>query len=541
MNGRALTYKKFEHQLAFWAGIITTIAGISLQLPMFFSARMNHYHLYGMAIPPSMYAGMALIVVGVAVTIYGVWPVSPGIIKDSSRIRVRAMDGAPIRSSHVALLAILTFAIVIDTMKPTTLAFIAPGAELEYHLRGPLNPHANALPIALYPLSGITGTVIGSFAWGWLSDKLGRRSAILIATVIFISSSTCGAMPKYWMNLLCCLYMGLGAGGMIPIAYTLISETIPARHRGWIMVLLGGGGASLAYFCTSFLASTIGSPQHFGWRIMWLVGIPIGLVLVLLNHWIPESPRYLIQHGRDDEARAVMLRYGAALIDEKDEISTDHSVKNSYWQVISGSLLTAGLVVLILGISIGLTQYGLQQWMPSDLQKAGFTSANATDILRDASLYGLPFSVPVALLYGFWSSRKTIIGLVIINMLAMAGFIVGGARLIHDHGLLQVFLVLPTTGIALLTGLLVVYAVEVYPTKVRSRGSGLAAGATKFGGVLILALAATAFTTPSIATVTVIALVPMGLAVIAIAAFGPETYRRTLEEISTSRPETLVS
>ena len=69
------------------------------------------------------------------------------------------------------------------------------------------------------------------------------------------------------------------------------------------MVLIGGAGAG-AYIITGWLASAL-VPQ-FSWRILWLLGAPTGVLLILLNRWIPESPRFLVANGRDAEARAVM-------------------------------------------------------------------------------------------------------------------------------------------------------------------------------------------------------------------------------------------
>jgi putative MFS transporter len=62
--------------------------------------------------------------------------------------------------------------------------------------------------------------------------------------------------------------------------------------------------------------------------------------------------------------------------------------------------------VLLLGVSIGLTQYGFQQWMPSNLQKLGYSAVSASSVLRYSALIGLPLSLPIACLYGFWSSQQ---------------------------------------------------------------------------------------------------------------------------------------
>jgi MFS transporter, putative metabolite:H+ symporter len=534
MTGAGGHRTKFEHPIAFWAGIAITTAGIVVQLPMFFQARMNHYRLAGMPISPLMLAGMAAIMVGMVVSTYGVYPARPPdrIQKQYTNLRVRALDTAPIKASHAIFLCVLTIAIVIDTMKPTTLAFVSPGAELEYGLRGPLLPRAHALPIGLYALSGITGTVIGSVLWGHLSDKIGRRASLLLANIIFIASSTCGAMPRFWLNLVCCLLMGIGAGGMLPIAVTLMSETIPARHRGWLMVLVGGGGAGLAYVATSWLSATIGAPDHFGWRIMWLVGLPTGLLLLMFNRWIPESPRFLLLHGRDEEARDVMQRYGAVLVDGDADAHEQPQIKDRFGQLFNSQFFLLSSCIVLLGISIGLLQYGFQQWMPSNLQKLGYTSVSASTVLRNSSLYGLPLCIPIAYLYGFWSSRKTIIVLMLFNLLDMAIFAAGSASVVQHRLLMEALLIIPTWSVGLLAAVLAIYAVEVYPTIVRSRGCGLAAGATKAGGVLILALAATEFTSPSIRYTALIAMIPMVLALPVLIRYGPETNLRSLEHIN---------
>lgn len=543
ITGAAAGRAKFEHPLIFWTGITITSAGVVVQLPMFFEARMNHYRLAGMPISPLMIAGMVAIVVGMLVATYGVFPAKPPdrVRKEYSNLRTQTLDTAPLKASHVIFLCTLIIAIVIDTMKPTTLSFISPGAELEYGLRGPLLPHAHGLPIALYPLSGITGTVIGSVIWGLLADKIGRRAALLIANVIFIASSTCGAMPAYWLNLICCLLMGIGAGGMLPIAVTLMSETIPARLRGWLMVLVGGGGAGLAYLATSWLSATIGAPDHFGWRIMWLVGLPTGLFLLVLNRWIPESPRFLLLHGRDEEARDVMQRYGAVLVEGDRDSRDEPELKDRFSRLFSGQFLVLSSCILLLGASIGLLQYGFQQWMPSNLEKLGYTAVSASTVLRNSSVYGLPLCIPIAYLYGFWSSRKTIILLVLFNLLDMLTFVVGAGNLVQHRLLMEALLIVPTWSVGLLAAVVAIYAVEIYPTVVRSRGCGLAAGATKAGGVLILALAATELTSPSIRYTAVIATIPMLLALPALILYGPETHRRSLEQIKVGRHDRAVA
>jgi putative MFS transporter len=522
----------YEHPVAFWAGVFAVTVGVLLHFPMYYESRHMNYRMAGMSPDMPMLIGMILIFVGLAATVYALVPrisdVSRGYV---SRIRVRALDDAPIKPAHVGLLLVMAAAITIDVMKPTTLAFVAPGAAEEYGLKSPLNPNAAGLPVALYPLSGISGTVIGSFLWGWFGDRIGRRASILLAGVIFIAVSVCGAMPNFYWNLITCFIMGLGVGGMLPITFALMSETIPARHRGWLMVLIGGDVAG-AYIITSWLAATVAAPDAFGWRMLWLIGLPTGVLLILLNRWIPESPRFLLQHGRDEEARAVMERYGAAVVEEDSELEVEEHLKGRFTQLLTGPFLGLSLVVLLLGVGIGGVQYGFQQWLPSNLQKLGFAEVDASRILRDSALIGFPLNFLIAYLYGFWSGKKTILLMAGVTAAALVGFVVMGNDVVASRPLLYVLLVIPIWGISSLTAVLVAYASEVFPTRVRSRGTGLAAGATKFGGVVILALVVAAITVPSITGTALVGAIPLGLAFLAMVLFGIETKKKQLEQIT---------
>jgi len=497
---------------------------------MYISARGMGYRMAGMRPDPAMIVGMVLIGAGLAASLYGLMPVGAGQIRRrAARVRVRALDDAPIQRQHVALLVVMAIAITIDVMKPTTLSFVAPGVAKEYGLKSAVNARGH-LPVSLLPLAGITGTVIGSLIWGALADRIGRRASILFASMLFVTTAICGAMPGFSWNLLMCFLMGIAVGGMLPIAFTLMAETIPARHRGWLLVLIGGDVAG-AYVITSWLAGWL--TPHFSWRILWLIGMPTGLLLVGLNHWIPESPRYLLAAGHQGPAEEIMTRFGAAVASEQDQQPerAETRVRDSFLQLFRAPFAGTTLAVAILAIGAGLVTYGFQLWIPTNLQHLGFTAVNSDYIVRNAALIGLPLTVAVALLYGFWSSKNTIILLAGLTALALFGFVIAGNSLAHHHLLLSALLVVPLSGISSVAAVVLAYSSEIYPTRIRSRGAGLVAGMTKAGGVLIIALVVAATTIPSIAETALIGAIPLVVAMVAFALTGPQTHRRRLEEI----------
>jgi putative MFS transporter len=385
------------------------------------------------------------------------------------------------------------------------------------------------VPVAFLPLSGISGTVVGSFLWGWLGDRIGRRASILLAGIIFIGTSICGSMPGYLWNFVMCFIMGIGVGGMLPIAYALMAETIPARHRGWVMVLIGGDIAA-GYIITSWLAAEL-APQ-FSWRILWLLGAPTGVLLILLNRWIPESPRFLLAAGREAEAQAVMERYGVKIVKQRSELEIEQDLKGRWAELFDTRLLGQTAVVTALGIGVGLVLFGFNLWIPTNLRKLGIADITADRVLRDSALIGFPFTFVVAWMYGFWSSKKTLLLLTTLTATAMLGFAIAGDAVVQSRLLLYALLVMPIWGINTVTSVLCVYSAEIYPTRIRSRGSGLAAGASKAGGVMIIALVILGVATPSIAGTTLIGAIPMALGALGILLFGVETRKRRLEEIT---------
>ncbi len=520
---------QFHRPRAFWLGTAAVTAGVVLHLPMYLGAEDMGYELSGMPVDAPMKAGMVLILAGLAATAYGLFPKLSATLPDAARIRVRALDEAKLSRTHVGLLLVLAAAVTIDVMKPVTLSFVVPGMGREYGLKSALNP-GGSVPVAYLPLFGITGTVLGSFLWGWLGDRIGRRASILLAGVLFIATSVCGSMPDYRWNFVMCFVMGLGVGGMLPITFALLAETVPSRHRGWLMVLVGGDVAG-AYIITSWLSAEL--TPTYGWRILWLLGLPTGLLLIVLNRWIPESPRFLIQQGRDAEARGVMARYGAAVVDAGDsELDVERDVRGGWAQLVARPFRGLSGVVAIIGLGVGLVTFGFQLWIPSNLQRLGFDEVTSSTILRDSAILGFPATFLIAVLYGFWSSKKTMILLGLTTAAALLGFVILGDRVADNRTRLDLLLILPITGISSILAVLVAYASETFPTRVRSRGTGLAAGASKLGGVVVIALVVAGTTPPSIATTALIGAIPLVVGALAMAVYGVETRRRRLEDIT---------
>lgn len=187
-------------------------------------------------------------------------------------------------------------------MKPATLGFVLPGLSAEFRIA--------KTEAALLPLFALTGTTVGSFLWGWLADVYVRRVSIHLSTILFVSTAICGAMPAFVWNLGMCFLMGIFAGGMLPVIYTLLAEVMPPRHRSWVLVLVGGKGLVGGYLAASGAAHML--EPVYGWRSLWLQGFPSGLLLLALARFIPETPRFLAERGRLAELARMQKRFGLA-------------------------------------------------------------------------------------------------------------------------------------------------------------------------------------------------------------------------------------
>lgn len=515
-------------------GCVAVTAGVLLHLPMFVGARGPRRLLVGMPLDPPMVAGMVLIGAGLLIATAALLPPRAFRRGVPVQVRIHPLDQVTLGRPHLALMAVLTLAIAVDSQKPFTFAFILPGVASEYGLASPARAAPGHLAVGLLPLAGIVGTVLGSLIWGLVADRVGRRAAILVAALLFVATAICGAMPAFSLNLVMCFLMGLGVGGLLPISFALLTETIPARHRGQVVVLVAGVGTGLGFLLTSGLATWL--IPGLGWRVMWLLGLPTGLLLVALNRWIPESPRFLAATGRTPEAVAQMRRFGVRVLavdltQGADPLRDAPPTAAADGRQRSAPRLAALTTALVLyGLAWGVVNFGFLTWLPTDLAgRLGVTAVSG--ILTNAALFSLPGALGVSWLYGRWSSRGTMVLVALLTAAALGGFALAGEGVSRHPGLLTALLVCLLVSLWGVIAVLAPYSAEVYPTRRRGGGAGLAAAASKFGGVLALAMGVAGLAPPSLAGAALLAAAAMLVAALAVGRFGIETRQRRLEEI----------
>jgi putative MFS transporter len=502
---------------AFALGVIAVTCGVLLHIPMFLMGRHNHFILAGMPIGWDMIAGMIAIVGGVGIAAYGLLPRDIARQRAASQdIVVSAPEDAPLTARHWMLMGVLVIALVIDIMKPATLGFVLPGMMTEYQV--------GKVTVSSFPFSALVGTVIGSIIWGVLADIYGRKASILLSAVMFVGTSICGAMPSLAWNVGMCFLMGVAAGGMLPVTYALLAEMMPSKHRGWALVLVGGLGAVGGYFAASVFSAIL--QPMFGWRILWLLNLPTGLTLVLLGALIPESAKFLLARGRREEARRVMERFGAKA--HKLRIPPEQGPAQSNAGALTGVAFVGKLFALSLAaICFGLIYFGLLLWLPDDLVSKGYSVAVSSRLLAESALIAFPTTFVVAFTYSVWSSKWSVVGSLAVTILGLLGVLrlelTGSGSPVIPVALL----IIGTNG---LIAMVLPYAAESFPLRIRGRTTGIVAACTKAGG-MFAQLAALFALVPALGIVSLIIVVPTVAALVLVAWFGKETRGRDLREL----------
>lgn len=386
-----------------------------------------------------------------------------------------ALDHAPFTPRHRVFVAALLAALVFDYMKPFTISFVIPGMRAMWGLTP---EQASYLAVA-----GLTGTVVGSLFWGYMADRIGRKTTLLWTVAIFTAASLCGLSMEYWHTLAFCFAMGFGVGGEMPVVFALATEYLPVQVRGQTVLLLGIVGAVAGYAGAALVATGSNAllPPEEAWRAMWLFNLaPAALILVLRSRVVPESARYLLARDRIREARAEAESLigpipPGPVRGPGPAPAPERPVPRLYGR-------TAALAFF--SFAWGLANFGFVMWLPTLMERLGYSGTVSSAYLSLSALIALPAIAITSTLLTRWSTRWTLVlyavagGMVLLALGAsLSGQLPGAVSLILTTSLAFFFV----TSIGAAFSL---YAAEVFPTPIRALRSGVVAGAGKFGGVV---------------------------------------------------------
>ena len=395
---------------------------------------------------------------------------------------------------------------------------------------------------AIILLASGFGAMFGAVFYGWLADKIGRRKVFMLTVVNFsVATGILTFTPdNAWLFLASFRFIiGFGVGGLYCVDLPLVQEFVPSSKRG----MVGGivtSSVPLGILLGSFLGATM--TPLVGWRGLFAIGAIPGVLTLLIRIWVPESPRWLIQMGRYDEARQSL-----AWALEIDPVELPPAAPDQAAQVqprlrdlfrYPRSLVVSW--VTNLGAQTGY--YGLHLWAPTLLvQLLSIRPEHAAFLMIWVNLGGFVGRI----LFSFLSDtigRKLSGGLFGLGAAVML-IVTALSRNAFVDGVSVFWMLLILTNVLADGGFAIVgpYSAEVWPSTLRTSGMGSAYG---FGGLgkvigplgLALIVGSSNVITPA---ASIAALIPayvylaawFALAGIFYVAFGIETKGRSLEAI----------
>lgn len=214
------------------------------------------------------------------------------------------LDALPWSGFHTRVVLALGITWILDGLE-VTLAGALSGA-----LKQSPTLHFSNLDLGVANSAYLAGAVLGALGFGWLTDRIGRKKLFFITLALYLSATAATALS--WDIASYALFRfltGAGIGGEYTAINSTIQELVPARYRGWTDLVINGSfwiGAAMGAVAAIVLLDPATIGPDLGWRLAYLIGATIGLVVLLMRMWIPESPRWLMIHGRPDQAHAIV-------------------------------------------------------------------------------------------------------------------------------------------------------------------------------------------------------------------------------------------
>ena len=214
------------------------------------------------------------------------------------------LDDLPWSGFHTRVVLALGITWILDGLE-VTLAGALSGALKE----SPTLRFSN-FDVGLANSAYLAGAVLGALGFGWLTDRIGRKKLFFITLAVYLTATAATAFS--WSVTSYALFRfltGAGIGGEYTAINSTIQELVPARYRGWTDLVINGSfwiGAALGAVCAIVLLDPAWIGPDMGWRLAYMTGAVLGLVVFVMRMWIPESPRWLMIHGRPEEAHAIV-------------------------------------------------------------------------------------------------------------------------------------------------------------------------------------------------------------------------------------------
>ncbi|MET0192040.1 MAG: MFS transporter [Hyphomicrobiaceae bacterium] len=214
------------------------------------------------------------------------------------------LDRLPWGQFHTLVVTALGVTWILDGLEVTLVGALAGALK-----QSPVLQLSNT-DIGLAASAYLAGAVLGALFFGWLTDRVGRKKLFFATLTVYLIATAATALSwNFWSFMVFRFLTGAGIGGEYAAINSTIQELIPARVRGWTDLVINGSfwlGAAMGAVASIALLDPGLLPVDMGWRAAFAIGALLSTVIFVMRMWIPESPRWLVTHGRAAEADAIV-------------------------------------------------------------------------------------------------------------------------------------------------------------------------------------------------------------------------------------------
>lgn len=299
------------------------------------------------------------------------------------------LEALPVGSFHYKLLLVTGLGWLFDSMDTGLIAFVLPVLTKDWGLTPAQAGWIGSI--------GLIGMALGAVLAGTVADRIGRKKVFTITVLLYsISTGLCALSWSYESLLVFRFLVGFGLGGELPVAATLMSEYAPSHLRGRFIVLLESfwGVGWLVAACIAYLLI-----PRFGWQIAFVIGTIPALYVFLIRLHMPESVRYLISHGRINDAKDIILELERKLhvksrpfAKELSEAEREqpNAAATSFTTLWTKPFRTRTIMLWLAWFGIVFSYYGIFMWLPSIVFAQGFAVVKTFEYVLIMTLAQLP-------------------------------------------------------------------------------------------------------------------------------------------------------
>lgn len=443
------------------------------------------------------------------------------------------LDRLPLTKFHWGLLVLCGLGWMFDAMDILIL-----GSAL-----AALRPQWNLSPTQFGNIISfnLLGMFFGAALAGALADRFGRKAMFQATLLIYsVFTGVSAFMWNYGALAVARFLAGLGLGGELPVASTLLSEFSPAKHRGFLIVMLESFWAYGAV--AAALIGYLVIPR-FGWQLAFLIGALPAFYVFVLRRGVPESPRYLLSVGKRDEAEAVVRRAERAAgapgpaPDAPPAAPSGASPtvgRAGLLELFSAPYVQRTVMLWALWFAMVYSYYGIFTWLPGLLGGKGFTLDRIFLFNLIITLAQIPGYFSAAYLVERWGRKPTVV--TYLFLCAISAYFFGQEGLGPTPSVGQILLWGSLTSFFNLGawGIVYTYTPELYPTRVRGTGAGFAAAFGRLGGIIAPTVVGMMLGTwkGNYSLVFIVFTIILLIGGLAVLVLGEETKGRSLEEIA---------